>query len=1146
MRFARTALGVCVALLAGTAALAQMAGGIEVKVTDQDGQPLPGATVTISHELGYVKTTTDLTNKHGIVAFPVLKPDPLKGYSIQIDFPGFSPIRLDGIQVKASSTTPVPVQMIEAYEEKVTVRAKTPTLDLDKQESSTRFSDDFIADLPVPGRFYQNVLPLAPGVQDVDGDGNPNVHGSRERDFQMLVGGVSNVDPLTGQYFSNINANSIEEMEVITSGAGVEFGRAQGGFGQIIQKQGSNSHEGIVEFYWRTSKLDGDGANDESDLPAPDYDTIQPGFQFSGPLIKDKLWYRVSYELIDTEDPVNTTSDIVIVDEKQETRDGQVTWQVSPRNKLALNYRSDPSQVSNFGVSSAVGPESSLAFDRKVSNWATTWTAPYSPKVLVDTTLGWQDISITTSPSTFGVFNNCVPNADETFLNQSYCTDITNNQVSGSWPQIYDDHRQRLSVKGRATIYGGQFWGMTHQFKMGLNIENERFFRSLTLSPRSDYVVVDLSQDNDDGSTPNEDEDEPDLESFGLITSELFVPSSDEVRATGTNWAVYAEDQFKPRQNLTITLGVRVDREEINSEGRAPFDPAAELAAFTEYVNAGASPQDKINRQAEWPLFFTGYEDLGLFGDELAGLICAGLTGNEKENCETNAVGSVLDQSPETLENLRKASNINITNTNFSPSLALAWSPWSNNKTLVKAAMGRHYNNIPLTIPIQEINPVSTSVQYRASLTDPDACPPPNPDDPNPPAVACGKTQVVGGISPLLTVSTVDRGLKTPYQDEFSLKVERELWAETSISVEYINRRFRDQIQDINLNLAADDLGRCQRQTATNPATIATSPGTSSMSCSTTPVVCQDASDCPAGESCGFYFNAANDWLIDPFTGIVYPDTNPGDGDGFMDPMTGSTDDNCVGDVEVEVATGDEPCEPPFCDNAVLLVRPDEITDLYLQNPFWGDVYLIGNFNEIDYEGIVVELVRRLYRSWEMNASYTWSEAKGDGEDFFQELGDDPTLKDNIFGFQSYDQTHVVKVNATTVTPWGVRLGTAVIWQSGLPYSILIREFSFDSQAPITEAFGGEGARRRLTYPTGVRNDQRNPSSWLVNLKATKELKLGKGMNLQLSAEVFNVLDDDTYSVYNADFRRGQQFNGINEATRNFGRRWQMGMKLSF
>jgi hypothetical protein len=423
----------------------------------------------------------------------------------------------------------------------------------------------------------------------------------------------------------------------------------------------------------------------------------------------------------------------------------------------------------------------------------------------------------------------------------------------------------------------------------------------------------------------------------------------------------------------------------------------------------------------------------------------------------------------------------------------------------------------------------------------------------------------------LLTVLTVDRDLKTPYQDEFTFKIERELWAETSVSLTYINRQFEDQIQDINVNLDDGDLGRCQRQTNPNIAPIVASPGMSDGVCSESLISCdpQDPNSCPAGERCGYdyYFvdpenfcYITGDCLLPAFTfagecepgdaycGIPYPDTVAGDGDGYIDPVTGVSEDNCVGEFFTNHPGGDEPCGPddPFCDDVDLLRRPDETTDLYLQNPFWADIFLIGNYNSIDYEAFVLELVRRQYRSWEMNASYTWSEAKGDGEDFFQELGDDPTLRDSLFGFQSYDQTHVVKMNATTITPWGVRLGSSVTWQSGLPYSLLWERFSFDTKPPITTAFGGDGARPRQTYITGVRNDQRNDSFWNIDLKATKELNLAKGMNLQLTAEVFNLLDDGTYQIYNPFVERGIQINGRNEAQRRFGRRWQVGIRIAF
>jgi hypothetical protein len=176
----------------------------------------------------------------------------------------------------------------------------------------------------------------------------------------------------------------------------------------------------------------------------------------------------------------------------------------------------------------------------------------------------------------------------------------------------------------------------------------------------------------------------------------------------------------------------------------------------------------------------------------------------------------------------------------------------------------------------------------------------------------------------------------------------------------------------------------------------------------------------------------------------------------------------------------------------------------------------------------VAELIRRQYRSWEMQASYTWSEAEGDGEDFLQELGDDPSLQSSVSGYQSYDQRHIVRFAATTITPWGLRFGGLVSWQCGLPYSILLQQRGIDALPPITAYLGNPSIRFRQSYPTGVRNDQRNESYWNIDLRIAKDLALSRGLNLQLSAEVFNLLNDGTYQIYNPVFERGQQINGIN------------------
>ncbi len=192
MRWVRPVIAVLVTAFAVSLAAAQT-GGLKVTVTDGQNEPLPGAVVTISHEQGYVKETPSQTNPKGVASFPVLRATGAsgKGYTVTVTFPGFAPQRLADIKVRIGEVARLPVMLSEELVERVKVEASSDVVDLEETSQSMKFSDEFIEDLPVPGRFYQNVLTLAPGVQDSDGDGNPNVHGARDRDFKATVSGIA-------------------------------------------------------------------------------------------------------------------------------------------------------------------------------------------------------------------------------------------------------------------------------------------------------------------------------------------------------------------------------------------------------------------------------------------------------------------------------------------------------------------------------------------------------------------------------------------------------------------------------------------------------------------------------------------------------------------------------------------------------------------------------------------------------------------------------------------------------------------------------------------------------------------------------------------------------------------------------------------
>jgi outer membrane receptor protein involved in Fe transport len=664
-------------------------GSLTVKVTDKNGDPLPGATVTIRHPQHYIAETSLTSDAEGIVEFPVLRATGVSGvgYVLEVSMPGFGVQRIPDVKIRINERLRRPIQLSEELLERVKTVATGEVVNLETTQSATRFSDDFVQDLPVPGRFYQNVLSLAPGVQDDDGDGNVTVHGSRDRDFKAVVSGISNVDPLTGRQMSQVNPNSIEEMEVITAGAGVEFGRAQGGFARILQKQGSNDFEGVVELYYRSSALDGDGATTNTSIPAfePDFDSFQPSVQVSGPVIKDKLWYRLSHEWIDSETPINVISGIAIVTESQGIHSDQLTWQVSPRNKLAFQFSMDPYTVENFGVSSITPPESSIRYEQGSEVYQLTWTAPVSPKVLVDSQVAWQDQNVKYGPTVSGQTNDCT--RGPAFIESAYCFNGTTGEVSGSFPTTHDDHRQRLTIQSTATLYAGSFLGMSHELKLGTVVENERYERYLENRPQFDFFIYSLI----DNSTSGDEEVEP----LGLSFGSISVPPASNIDATGTNWALFAQDQLKPLQNLSVTLGLRVDREEIDSTGAQPFDPEAEAAQYHAALAGGGSSNHLIQSRKE---AFTAFPNLADFFSQLDRII--GLRDGTSYNNS-----SVAAYESGGFYKKRGEEDIRIGNTNWSPQLSVSWDPWSDGKTKLVATARRFYDKIFLAIRCASSSP---------------------------------------------------------------------------------------------------------------------------------------------------------------------------------------------------------------------------------------------------------------------------------------------------------------------------------------------------------------------------------------------------------------------------------------------------------
>lgn len=1029
---------------------AEATAALEIRVYDRDsGQPLPAVTVAVNG----IAVVTDAA---GIAKLSGLRAP--GSYDVLLRADGYATLSVKDVAIRANETRVVPIALFRAVEESVEVVETPRVVSLEEVAPVTRFSGDFLEDLPVYGRDVQAMLTLAPGIQDVDGDGNPNVHGARERDFKVMIGDVSNQDPLTGLYLGYINPDTISDLEVLPVGAGAEYGRAQGGFARVVQKQGGNAFEGIAGFAFQTSYLDGNGAAGTPSEKVPSFKTLFPFLQFTGPIMKDRLWYRMSAEYRYQDEPLVHSGLIAVTGHRQLIADGELTWQATPQTKVALHLRHDPFTDTNVGLSATVPADSSHQLDFDGTTFALSTTSALSSRLIIESTAAVQDYEQRTSPMVRGLHNNCVRGLP--FIEEALCFyddrvdyyKAVHGVYSGSYNEDRTDTRRRFTLNGKTTYYAN-FLGAPHVLRAGLGVEDERFTRFTESRPFMNFHInYPMSAD---------------IPPVGIAATTLAVPIEDQRSAESTTISLWAEDQFRPRSNLSITLGLRYDLEQISALGFETFDPAEENRRWKEI--ATNDPQANLALLATT---FTRYEGLEALPYQL-----------EPYLGFLPALASSVTQSLNWAK-VRRPSNLDISNGVISPRLSVAWDPFDDGKTKIALSAGRYYDKTFLAVPLVETDPATVSLVYTALEFN----------------NAWYIVDSSRAINPALSIRQVDRNLRPPYQDEFALTLEREIAPEVVLRLVGISREFKDQFQDIDLNRTTGDEGRCAIQEQPNQPYVIASPGS------------------------GFD-------VTDAYTGQTYTDTDPGPGDGQIDDCTGRTIFRWY--------------HTPFGLRYGLFPIRDGVPDLYLQNPAWGSVLRVGNYNQSRYHALVLELIRRQRRNWQMEASYTWSRAIGDAEDFLQTLGNDRSIVDDERGFLSYDQRHVVKVNAAVTTPWA-RLGAAVSWQSGLPFSVIHQTTSYVSVVPQLYGLNPPDPTLRTTYDESGRNSQRNRSYWNVDVQATKEFALKGGSNLRLTAEIFNLLNDDTYTVYSPSLKYGQRFDGADEAYRRFGRRYQLGIRVAF
>jgi len=1172
---------------------AQGVSGVRGQVLDKDGAPIPGATVAVTRPSTGLSRGV-ITDAHG--EFRVTPLPAGGGYVVAASFPGLASVSIPDVELSPGLMTVVPLTLRPASEvrEKVRVQARADMVSTEETTTSTRFSDEFIEDLPILGRNYQDVLSLAPGVTDVDGDGNPNIHGARDTDVVTLVDGVSTVDPLTGHVGQQLNLESIQEIEVKTSGASAEFSRGQGGFVTVVTKSGGNDFEGTFKFFWRGDLLDGDGAGlddphlhaglSESGLRDLHFNDYMPFLSLGGPIVKDKAWYFLTLEWIQQQTPVNATTQSFVRTTEEQRAFLKLTWQLAQNHRLVFTTTIDPQRYDNLGLDSFTAVESGHTIEMGGVNLVLKDTSIFNPNVFLDSTLQHftsspRDIP-TTSADTNGNGVLFIDRNHNGFFEASERDVGEDFDADGAWDTFEDtiirnnkldagedlDHDGRLTQSGIGGISIGGCEGATRE---DLNCNG----------------ILDPGEDRnhngklDDRPFPSPFDQEvqvlPDQSTLPLpyyypYTSARPIPSD---RDSTLNLNTQVTTGPSP-ESYDQTVGRNTLREDLTI-----FVP--DWKGQHDFKLGGVAEHETFNQSTD--LRPIRLATTTKFAPKQVGVILPAQT-HVENSADSTTFGAYVQDSWKPLPNLTFGLGLR-----FDREATHSFGYTPIDPVAERALYDRLWELSGGELGVSDGNlGDGNGVKSDGYCGDPLFLGLNCPSDPtgNPALIQLAQlkyiaasrltqhhtstTIVAASLKSLFpSVSTVDpnTGETVFNRDEL-----RALGGATF--------QEKEPIQITNNNLAPrlfvawDPLADGRTKVFANWSRYYDKLFLAS-------VVGEEGPD-----------TIDRYYLLDP-DGV----TSKGDPDnrigkplskappsftqvdrGLQTPFTDEFSMGFEREIAPEVALRltyiDRQYRDQLQDSDInhslryapdgrvrddigrLLDNgqnvPDSHPDLYIRNFFFNQIYEIANINSAAYKGIEVQLTKRLSRRWQMDASYTYSRATGAAESFQSSLGDDPSNVQNEFGYLSYDQRHVIKLNGISFLPGDWQIGSTMVWSSGLPYSITDRFSSIDNYQylqvrtlygyvnPVLDADG------KNEFVQLHRNSERNASVLNINLRVQKSMVIGRTTE-KLFATVDNFLNTDnltvtSYSPNNQITSGSPQLN----SERRFGRRIELGFQVNF
>lgn len=265
-------------------------------VTDDKGEPLPGATVLAVHEPSGTQygITTNAQGRYSLPAVRVGGP-----YKITVTFVGYQSRSLDNQNATLGQAINADFRLTEegkALQEVVVTGSRSSVINSNRTGASTGINATQLQTLPTLSRSFSDFTRLDPRANGLSFGGRNSGYNNFTVDGALfnnafglasVPGGQANAQP--------ISLDALDQIQVAIAPYDVRQGSFTGAGINATTRSGTNTFQGSIYYFTRNQNFVGKKIGDV-EQPVNAFDFKNYGFRVGGPIIKNKLFFFANYE----------------------------------------------------------------------------------------------------------------------------------------------------------------------------------------------------------------------------------------------------------------------------------------------------------------------------------------------------------------------------------------------------------------------------------------------------------------------------------------------------------------------------------------------------------------------------------------------------------------------------------------------------------------------------------------------------------------------------------------------------------------------------------------------------------------------------------------------------------------------------------